>query len=366
MYERKTQIIILMIVLVLFYPIFSPLFLQIPYSRRQIFFSPQTTPNNANIYDEKAESQNVMKYPSGSTWLNFTDDITQGKPPDIFLKSSDHQRIVIGAKFFGMWNWTEDHDLSPTKTIRFETFEIPLTGHRTEVGDPQLPMVTRFIEVPRDVDVTVEIVYNTSVMLQRNYFVYPYQGYVIPINWSGAPPTYLNLSTVYNPFHLYYYPTNRVQLSGQYSQDPILIRGHRVVALNIFPVTFSAFTNNSLVYPNMEIALKYNQQATIQRPPANLISPIFDELLKALILNYKPLAQPYPDSNQLRIKLQSLEEAADYLIITTDAFREAVEPLAAWKQRKGLLTKTVTVQEITQETSSEAIRTAISEYIENS
>ncbi len=366
MVERKTQATILMIVLVLIYPIFSPLFLQIPYSRGPLIPSPQSTPSIAANSDRKVESHNVRKYPGGSTWLNFTDDVTRGKPPDIFVKSSDHQRIVIGAKFFGMWNWTEYHNLSPTKTIRFDTFEMPLTGHRTEIGDPELPMVTRFIEVPRDVDVTVELLYNTSVMLQRNNFVYPYQGFEIPINWSGAPPTYVNLSIVYNPFHLYFYPTNRVQLSGGNSVDPIIIRGHRVVALNIFPVTFSAFTNDSLVYPNMEIALKYDRQATIQSPPANLVSPIFDELLKAIILNYASLAQPYPDSNQPRMKSQSIGAAADYLIITTDAFRAAVEPLAAWKQRKGLLTKIVTVQEITQETSSDAIRTAISGYIENS
>ncbi len=69
-----------------------------------------------------------------------------------------------------------------------------------------------------------------------------------------------------------------------------------------------------------------------------------------------------------KIGIGSNQDSVDYLIITADSLVSYVEPLAIWKQQKGLTTAIVTVEEITQnfdgEDDQDSIRNCINSFHE--
>ncbi|MFX0170138.1 MAG: C25 family cysteine peptidase [Candidatus Hodarchaeota archaeon] len=314
-------------------------------------------PQSTNLPSSKG-----LRHPSGSTWIPFTSNTTEGIPPEYFLISQDEYKIEIGAIFYGMWNWTEQFS-----GINYNVLEIPFTGTLRMLYFPELPVVTRLVEIPHGVDVDVFLLQGRSSLTQLpgTYYVKPYPG---PGYTNTTTPDPIANGTAYYTNAMF--PAWNVSAAGTMANNPIIFRRHRLLPVNFIPVQYNNATGRLQAFSRMVIRIKFDSRATMPTVDPKFETRAYSDLFRRLILNYRA---PSLAGTSILAKGPSTPQIgydAEYLIITIEEFREEVEPLRVWKQHKGFRTDVVTVQDILEwkgltgpYDDEDVNRTAITEYI---
>lgn len=276
-------------------------------------------------------------------WVPFKPGATPDQFPMILPKSEDTTGVCIDSSFAGMFSSTVTLDEKD-----FDMIEIPYIGYTTQIGEPMVPMVTRFIEVPRDVNANVEIKFVESQILE-DFLVMPFQEPVVALADARIPEFTIN-ELMYRRDD--FYPFKNATIDGEKADQPIIIRGHRIIAVNIFPVQFNPVKEQVRVCSKIEVRINYDEPSQIMGVPESKISLEFEDFLKQIILNYKDIiALP-----------EKKEQGSDYLIITFDDFYKAAMKLSAWKERKGLWVEVVNT---TQISSTGPTAQDIANYVQN-
>lgn len=263
----------------------------------------------------------------GAIWIPFVPGVEPETRSQVLAKSADTMGLCVDSSFFGM------HSLATyINETKYNVLNVPSAGHTTALGKPSVPMITRYLEVPHNVNVSFQILYRDMQVLD-GYNVIPAQEFPADfINATEAPFVIDETTYTTNAF----YPSDVASLEGVDGLDPIVIRGHRIVALSLCPVQFNPVTQQVRVYSKIEARLNYDKPGQFGAIDGRLLSSAFETLLEALVLNYR-----YPEVLPLK-----KAGSAEYLIITHDAFFQQVQELAAWKEQKGLLTKVVNTTQI--------------------
>jgi len=276
--------------------------------------------------------------PSDKEWIPFISSAQVGTPSDVKFKGSDNYGILVDSDIPGIYSV----NISANNTI-YQRLEIPYTGLTSEVGKPEVPIICKYLEVPYDVDLTVEVFYSDYITLD-GYYVFPAQE---PISVNETTEFVID-SEIYSTDE--FYPSYNALFD-----EPMIMRGHRIIALTLFPVQFNPVTQQLRGYSKIEVRVRYNRPAQIEGIDERLESEAFESLLEAFILNYKPT-----DGFVTRMCTPALAPGADYLIITHDNYYTKVQKLADWKEKKGLRTKIVKTSDISPLTAS-----GITSYIQN-
>ncbi|MHC4742024.1 MAG: C25 family cysteine peptidase [Planctomycetota bacterium] len=261
-----------------------------------------------------------------SNWIPFVSSSTEGALSRTMAKSSDNTGILVASEIPGMYV----HDVNVEGEL-YQTLRIPNAGHIAEVGKPRLPVIKEFIEVPRFVDVTVEIFcsdYNDYIC----YNVYPAQEALPDIDTHEAPQFVID-QTTYSTDE--FYPSSIAEM-----EQPVILRGHRIIPLILAPIQFNPVTRELRCYSSIEVRIEYAYPEQIDGVPMRLESDAFEDLCENVILNYK---SPGAFLERTGVTAKSADpNGAEYLIITDANFVEATDSLAEWKRRKGYKTKVVT------------------------
>lgn len=301
-----------------------------------------------------AELRASGKYlnPNAANWVPFIPGALPGTAPDVYVQSSDYTRIVVATRFYGMW--------SGNRTIGTDVYSvhaIPSCGHLSDVGSPELPVVTKFVEVPPNVDVTVEVLHRVTRRFS-GCKVTPFIGFYPSATgssnttspWFPPPSNFTDPpinSTVYS-FNRFI-PLDNVWLSGGLKAHPIYLRGRRIVGINIVPILFHPQNSELEAHSSLTIALNYDKQASIPVIEERFVSRVFEELFQSFLLNYHSRARSSASAQLTSSKMAMTDEGVDYLIITDEAFIDELQPLISWKMRKGLQTRCITVQQIVRD-----------------
>ena len=276
---------------------------------------------------------------SGTYWIPFIPDSEPGSLSEIKLKSSDTMGIMVDSDIPGMYST----NVSINNTL-YQKLNIPNEGLTTEIGKPEVPVIRRYLEIPYDVDLSVEIFYSDYTEL-NGYNVMPVQE-LIPLTKTKEILEIVEDNEAYSDDE--FYPPYNALIS-----EPFILRGHRILQLDLYPVQFNAATKQLRGYNKIEVKANYNFPAQIESIEERLASEPFEELLEAFVLNYKS-----PDEYETRRDSPpDLRSGADYLIITDDTFVTQVQPLADWKQKKGYITKLVKKSDIPGSGSANDITT---------
>lgn len=262
-----------------------------------------------------------------SAWVPFRSGGNPDQPPIIVTKSEDTTGICIDSSFAGMYR-------SATKIGEkdFDMINIPYIGYTTQIGEPMVPMVTRFIEVPIGVNADVKIKYVESQILE-GYSVIPFQEPVVALADARISDFTID-RPLYNKDG--FYPYVNATIEGERADQPIIVRGRRLIAVNLFPVQFNPVQEKVRVCSRIEVRVNYDEPSQIEGILESKVSPDFEELFRRTVLNYKdPVSLP-----------EKKERGFDYLIITHDEFYKAAVKLAAWKERKGLWVEVVNTSKI--------------------
>jgi hypothetical protein len=288
-------------------------------------------------------------------WIPFDPAAQKGELPSSAMKDTTTVGAMVYFKMAGVFARQEKHN-----GVIFHWFSMPGQASLTDVGKPELPVVGRIIEVPKDVNFSIEVVKSRSISLDH-YRVYPAQQEFVDVR-PGDPRTswlptkfemdkrrYLNNSE---------YPG---ELATIKAEDVGIIRGHRVLMLKVNPIQYNPVTHETKAYTEIEVRVRYSKPAQVSAPSKRIYSRHFEKLVKNLALNYQD-----PKRYDLDIDSpgggEKEQTGCDYLILTHNTFYNAsdannpVVRLADWKRKKGLKTKIVDVANITNGTTYDGIR----------
>ncbi|MHA1639099.1 MAG: C25 family cysteine peptidase [Candidatus Heimdallarchaeota archaeon] len=255
-------------------------------------------------------------------------------------KSRDTMGFCVDTDFYGMYRIT----VNATGKV-FDYVNIPGAKHFTQPGKPAVPVVTRFLEIPYNYDpqmnpisLSYEIMHAEYVELD-GYYLTPAQEERVDLP-NATDPEYKFDDVIYNTDS--FFPGKLVTLAGH--NQSIILRGHRILGLNLNPIQFNPVTRKIRAYSKIEVRINYDRAVQIKPIPSRLFNLNFHEMLEDLILNYdySPSWKWLPYYTSVLNK----KTGAEYLIITHDDFYNEIKPLAIWKEKKGVATKIVKTSEI--------------------
>ena len=319
-------------------------------------FNPYTLDSEKVINETHLEKclahSNSVASESSSSGVSFASCPQSGKSNEAFVTVSDPLGLTIAADFsdFGLENQT-------LNTTTYDWIDMHGLSHMDETGRPDLPRLTRHIEVPHGVDVAVESVQATGQTFW-GYNIGPANPFGITYHGSESSPIIpIELDDVYTTDA--FYPFCLVSLTGNLEFNSINLRGRRILEVNIYPIQYHPLDHNLKVHSNVIVKLNYSQPAQIMPPKSPLICRTFENIFERLLLNYKswvgapvqgvgesipPLAKEFVAASQYPPR-----KSADYLIIVNDTYKAEAKRLADWKNRTGLLTRLYTASDVVEE-----------------
>ncbi len=283
-------------------------------------------------------------------WVSLLPGTDRGTRPTAYIKDESTTGLLVNFDLPGLF--INEQEFKGRIWHR-----LTLAGHKnlSEIGSPELPVVGQIVEVPFGVNISVGIEQAQFVPLDC-YNVLPSQRPAIWAPAAATPEFELDVAR-YTDDALY--PGS---LSKVTAEDIGVVRGHRLVMLKAFPIQYNPVTREMQAYSKLEVRLKYNRPAQIRPVDPRLLSPPFEEMLDAAVMNYK-------DNDRFGWGTAGSEEksGADYLILAHSTFinppgpDDPLEEFRVWKQQKGWLTRIVDVANIRGGASCDNIET----YLQN-
>ncbi len=278
--------------------------------------------------------------PNGGTWVSFKQSDV-GQKLDVLAKSRDTDGFIVDTDFYGMYRISVD-----VGGTQFDFLNIPGASNFADVGKPAAPVVRRFLEIPYNYDpkmnpiyLDLEIVHADFVELD-GYYINPAQDDLEDFVNATLPDYQFNdvYYTTTNSFN----PGELATLDG-FNQS-IILRGHRLLALNLHPIQFNPVTKKVRAYSKIEVRINYDRPEQMKPISTRLFNPNYHALLNELVLNYKygPSFDLLPHHDFSVVE----RTGSEYLIITHDDFYDEIKPLANWKEKKGVTTTIVKTSDI--------------------
>jgi len=212
--------------------------------------------------------------------------------------------------------------LTPVQTKKglFYRLEVPGLIKTFNEGIPEIPVISKLIELPLDADVEFEILsYDEEIINLNDYGI---QAKIIPAQKSlskSENQQELKLkNSVYQTDDFLFQQTGKFYNSG-------IMRGTRLGRIEIYPIQYNPSKNILKVLNNLVVKVKFIN-GDMQKTKAlkkKVYSPVFGNLLKNSLVNY--------NSSKELITQAPLH----YVIVADRMFENQLAPFIEWKIKKG-------------------------------
>lgn len=270
------------------------------------------------------------------------------------------------------------YEIAPVlqEKINFHRVDVPGAGVTPMVGQPELPIIRRFVAIPEGADVSVKFKAGQARTMP-NIQVYPVQE-PLPEAPPNLPYSIERKFAFNRDFYLrdQIYPAKLVTVS-----PPMKLRNVTVVQVEIAVMQYNGKRKLLSIYPDVEVELSFSKPFTPQTrdsKPGMLLPSKPGPAVAASKLGSAKLstqniaiAKPYrADFNKLIINWDWIRDIIshlkwDYLIITPDAFYNDIQPLATWKRTKGLNVQVTKLSAISAAPTAAQIRDYIKKAYED-
>jgi len=276
-------------------------------------------------------------------WIEFI--LGKEGIPEVNVLESNFERVVFDAQIFGMWS-----EEVTTKGGVFNQLSIPECGITNVIGEPNLPVLRKMVQIPYGAEVDVEVIsseFEEKSLEELGIFnrVIPIQPSIPKIEGAWENARFVIDEEVYQTDSFYPDELTKIGEVGA-------IRGHRFLMVEIFPVSYNPVSGKLKLYSHVRVRMNLNgsNRAKTEDMLYRYASPPFEEMCQDLFINYSAYQDIVKGAPALPI---------GYLIIVHDNFESQAAPLAEWKSKKGYH---VTVANTTQTgTSTTSIKNYISE-----
>jgi len=280
----------------------------------------------------------------GDRWIPFNGSVTPAAP-SMVVPRADATGVVLTALFPGV--------SAQEVTVAGQRFS-RLSGEgfvgSSAIGLPDLPVLRKDVEIPFGAKVTLEVVdigfTETTLAALGLQSIYPVQPSVEKMPGAQEATPFAMDAAFYA--RNTWYPAVPVALEQLYT-----VRGHRVQTVAVTPVRYNPATGAVQLIHSVTFRLKLTGSniARTQALAERYASPVFESALADRILNY----------NQGQGQRAAVQNAAvGYLIITANAYRDALEPFVQLKESRGFDVTIVRLSDIPATTAAQ-----IKAYIQN-
>lgn len=243
-----------------------------------------------------------------------------------------------------------DYQITTEQSYKVVTHQ--QTGNfTTQVGAPQLPVVTKNFVLPAGSTVTnISISNQNQVLIASNLLLYPAQP---PQDWVSEPVFVTHNPIIYNSANPY--PATTVVQTAEGSSQ-----GYHIVTLDICPFKYIPLEKKLYLYRTVNITVQYTigniektEKITKFRHDLNkewLASQVANpELLNAITPTAKTILDETPETDKLVLHWKPSAYDTyipDYIIITNEALKPEFQQLADYKTKRGFPTLVVTTEQI--------------------
>lgn len=221
----------------------------------------------------------------------------------------------------------------------YQTIAIPGFSPMQEVGKPSVPVKTEIIAIPSHAIPKITILYSENQIIP-NIRIFPAQKPEI-----DSKPSIQNSFA----FDKMAYQSNSVfPVNVAEILDVQVLRGNKLVYLQIRPVQYMAKSNSIKVYSKLRIRVDFEG---LNNSFTDYSKNQTDESLKILrniVLNSHSIPKSVKQSFKINGKEktgllpENINESKDYIIITTTSYKAAADSLAKWKMQMGYKVDIVT------------------------
>ena len=190
------------------------------------------------------------------------------------------------------------------------------SGYRTQVGEPQVPLLSRLLALPGNAGARVEIVEATSREVALPYPIVPYQGAV----YRSGKREFSGFQ--YRPEA---YARDRDPAEGPVTLGPVsILREFRVAPLIFYPVVYHPKRQTATVYTHLRVRVTFEGvgEQPFPRVPAT-VSRSFLPLYRHLFLNGRSALQG-----------RTVTEGT-IVVIANDAYADAARTYVQFKRSLG-------------------------------
>ena len=258
----------------------------------------------------------------GTRWIKIDGTMTAQTPQTVVEKNS-----VTSFAFRVHFPGFQINDIEEAgqvwQRITFRT----MAEHATP-GEPAVPVLSRWIALPDGARPLVKVT-ATGARTIGNINHYPAQAHA-PDCYCADEPVFEADGTIYSrpdPF-----PGMLFSL-----EEPVTIRGLRMVQIHLFPVQVRPSLDQAIVYSDFEVSVQFDggkgKFFTDRR--ARSFQNVYDVAMNRMAFAHEPLPP-------LRGKSAS---GAEFVILCAPAFLAAAEQLADWKNLQGYDTEVHTTDE---------------------
>ncbi|MBU0497914.1 MAG: hypothetical protein KKG04_08190 [Candidatus Thermoplasmatota archaeon] len=215
---------------------------------------------------------------------------------------------------------TPTYDITTIETTEgiFNSITISETGFTTTLGDPKLPVLRYYLEIPQQA--TPQITLN-NLQWTTTTTTHP----IIPVQPSQIKDTSEPPAFILNP--LTYQSTTPLQTTTATITTIGTIRGTIVALLEIYPIQYIPATGELRLLQTGDITISFNgaNLAATHAIKTRYTTPTYEKFFQNLFTNYGMFNPPNPTDY----------DQEGYIIIVYDTFYEEIQPLANWKQTQG-------------------------------
>ena len=195
-------------------------------------------------------------------------------------------------------------------TVTYQSVSLPGSGLQRQPGEPQLPVIRRFIAVPKEAVCKITSIEPVNPKIISSVTVWPAQ----PDFYRGAtrPPFQLNPTAYAQPGPL---PSRLAIIAN----DGVM-RDLRLIQIDISPVQYSPEKKQLTVFDSVEVTIEV--QGGLPFPET--VSSSFFDLYQQVVLNFASLG------------IERDTNPESMLIIADDDFLPDLESFTQWKQQRGI------------------------------
>jgi len=268
--------------------------------------------------------------PTSGDWLSF-DGSAAPTSPTLSLLYANAYDISLRANLPGAQVEKVEADGQTYTRLGGDGY-----GHPAAVGLPDLPVLRQDVEIPFGAAVSLELVraeYHEYTLAELGLTpIYPLQPPVVKLDGAlENAPFVINRDFYASGAR---YPDAPVRLGEEY-----IVRGHRVQPVEVWPVAYDPAAGTVRLYSQVvfRLRLRGSDMALTRALADRYASPAFESRLAGQMLNYnqgRPAVQFSPDATM------------GYLIVTADAYYDAMLPFVALRQGSGFAVTMVRTSEI--------------------
>ncbi len=230
---------------------------------------------------------------------------------------SDPLSLSLNAKTGPVYVTNVKNDLG--NFVRLSSAQL---GKNNTIGNPELPVMHRLIEIPQGA--TVEVIVNNFEQSTFNLKEKGFANKLVPCQLSQSKcgptqPVELN-AEVYTRNTAYREPMVSVEILGT-------LRGARIARVDVSPFTYNPVTGEVQLAHNINFELVFHDadlSATTQLKQ-NTRSPYFNGIYNQLLNN----------GDHLTSRDQITTNPVVYVIVSDPMFKDQLVPFIQWKRRKG-------------------------------